>query len=129
MNPREDINIQSAKLVDPNASLWDETSYLEHFVAFLPLDYIMHVMLPATNKFAKEQGHDKPFTIEELLHVLGLLKMMEVIQLPEQRMYWQTYPEGMFPVLNFGKVMSLHIRRVLECVPALRFRRPRSTST
>ena len=37
-------------------------------------------MLPATNKFSKENGH-KEFKYEDKLHVLGILYMMEVIRL------------------------------------------------
>ena len=34
--------------------------------------------------------------------------MMEVVRLPERRMYWHTEPEGMFPACNFGRVISIH---------------------
>ena len=108
VNPREDIYTQAARLTDPNALLWTDESFLEYFQTFLPQDYIKGVMLPATNKKAKENGQTKPFTYEELMHVLGILYMTEIVQLPERRMYWKTEGEGFFPGLCFGKVMSLH---------------------
>ena len=108
VNPRGEMYIPSAKLRDPNAELWDDTSYLEYFFVFLPVDYIKEVMLPATNQFAKENGHDREYKYEDLVHILGILYMMEVIRLPERRMYWHTEPEGMFPAFNFGRVMSIH---------------------
>ena len=83
MNPRGEMYIPSAKLQDPNAELWDDTSYLEYFFVFLPVDYIKEVMFPATNQFAKENGHDRECKYEDLVHILGILYMMEVIQLPE----------------------------------------------
>ena len=33
---------------------------------------------------------------------------MEVVCLPERRMYWRTKPYGLFPALDFGKIMDLH---------------------
>ena len=108
VDPRGDIHIQGAKLLDPNAELWDEESYLEYFLAFMPVKYIKNEMLPATNKFVKDHGHDTVFTYEEFLHVLGIIYMMEVTKLPERRMYWHTEPDGFFPALNFGKVMPVN---------------------
>ena len=65
-------------------------------------------MLPATNTFARESGwQHKPFTYEEFIHFLGLLYMMEVVRLPERLMYWSTKPGGLFPALDFGKIMDL----------------------
>ena len=33
--------------------------------------------------------------------------MMGVVRLPERRMYWRTKPDGLFPALDFGKIMDL----------------------
>ena len=64
-------------------------------------------MVPATNKFAVDNGwQDVPFTYEEFICFLGLL-YMEVVRLPEQRMYWKTSSNGLFPALDFGKIMRL----------------------
>ena len=82
------------KLLDPNIELWNDKSYMECFLAFLLVDYITEEMLPITSKFAKENGHKKLFTYEEFIHVLGILYIMEVVELPECRMYWKTETEG-----------------------------------
>ena len=81
---------------------------MEYFLAFLPIDYIKEEMLPATNKFAKENGHRKLFTYEEFIHVLGILYIMKVVELLEHRMYWQTKTEQFFPGLcfSFGSLSS-----------------------
>ena len=81
---------------------------MEYFLAFVPVDYMKEEMLPATNKFAKENGHEKLFIYEEFIHVLGILYMMEVVELPEHRLYWKTEVEGFFPGLCFSKVMPIH---------------------
>ena len=108
INPRTRI-IPGAHLMDPSAHLWNENSFIEYFMTFFQVKYTQDVMLPATNNFMKEIGwENKPFTYEEFVHFLGLLYMMEVVHLPECRMYWRTEPEGLFPALDFGKVMNLH---------------------
>ena len=33
--------------------------------------------------------------------------MIGVVRLPERRMYWRTKPDGLFPALDFGKIMDL----------------------
>ena len=107
VDPRADVFVQGAKLLDPNSDLWNVKSFVEHFVAFLPVQYIKEEMLPVTNKWAKENGI-QPFTYEEFFRVLGIFYMMEVVELPERRMYWMTEGEGFFPGLGFGRAMPVH---------------------
>ena len=76
---------------------------------FMPIEYIKDVMLPATNDYANANGWDeKPYTFDDFINFLGLMYMMEVVRLPERRMYWSTEPDGIFPGLNFGRIMSIH---------------------
>ena len=107
VDPKGGRHIPGARLTDESSNLWDESSFKECFLTFLPVEFVKDVMLPATNKVAKEHGH-APFSYDEVIHVLGILYMMEVVKLPERRMYWMTEPDGFFPAMNFGKVMSLH---------------------
>ena len=56
-------------------------------------------MLPATNEICIE-NEINPFTYDEFIRLLGILYMMEVLQLPELRMYWLTEAEEFFPGLS-----------------------------
>ena len=38
VDPRGEINIQTARLLDPTSNLWDENNFLEYFLTFLPVD-------------------------------------------------------------------------------------------
>ena len=107
VDPRGDVFVHGAKLLDPNCDLWNNDSFVEYFLAFLPVKNFKEEMLPATNKWAEENGI-KPFTYEELIRVLGIFYMMEVIGLPERRMYWKTEDEGYFPGLGFGRSVPIH---------------------
>ena len=107
IDPRSSLSHHGPKMIDPSSALWGEESYMQYFMAFLPIKYFEEVMLPATNTKAMEHGHDI-FTFEELMRVLGCLYMMEVVRLPERRMYWRTDDAGFFPGLNFGRSIPLH---------------------
>ena len=108
IDPLGDVFIQGARLTNKNTGLWNEKLHKECFLTFLPVDFIKNTMLPATNAFAKANGHNSPFSYEELIYALGMLKMMEVVKLPERQIYWCTKPEGFFPAFNFGRLMSIH---------------------
>ena len=43
---------------------------------------------------------------KEMYQVLGFFHLMEIIQLPLRRMYWETEEDGLFPGLNYGATMS-----------------------
>ena len=86
IDPRDDAFIQGARLTDKNAGLWNVKLHKKYFLTFLPVDFIKNTMLPATNAF----GHNSPFSYEELIHALGMFKMMEVVKLPERQIYWCT---------------------------------------
>ena len=75
---------------------------------FLPLNFFRDETLPATNCSAKEKYGDafKEITLDEFLHLLGLIYSMEVQKLPERRMYWSTTDDGIFKGMNYGAVMS-----------------------
>ena len=109
IDPRGERNIPGAHLLNPLADLFEEDSFIDYFMSFQPVEYIKEVMLPSTNKFAKDNGWEhEPFSFDEFINVQGILYMMEVVRLPERRMYWNTQPTGLFPGLNFGRIMSLH---------------------
>ena len=44
---------------------------------------------------------------EEFIHVLGILYMMEAVELLESRMYWKTEAKGFFPGLCFSNMWQL----------------------
>ena len=106
VDPRGEINLQSARLLDPTSNLWDEDSFLDYYFTFIPVDYVKEVMLPATNHFAQDNGHTKPFSFQEFINAQGILYMMESVRLSDRRSYWRIVPDGYFPGLNFGKAMS-----------------------
>ena len=61
------------------------------------------------NKLAKDSDADYvKFTFDEFIHIPGILFIMEVVQLPERRMYWYETSDRLVPAFNFGKVISLH---------------------
>ena len=57
-------------------------------------------------------------TIDDFIHVMGMLYSMEVYhQLPVRRMYWNTEPIGIFPAMYFGRVMSKsRFEEILRCL-------------
>jgi hypothetical protein len=105
VDPRGEKNIPGVHLTNPLAERFEDDSFIDYFFIFLPIDYIKEVMLPATNKFAKDNGWEhQPYSYDDFVNFLGLLYMMEVIRLPERRMYLNTEPTGLF----FGRIMSIH---------------------
>ena len=91
---------------------------IDYFFAFLPYDYIKNEMIPATNLYGKNFfASFKQMTIDDFIHVMGMLYSMEVYQLPVRRMYWNTEPIGIFPAMDFGRVMSRsRFEEILRCL-------------
>ena len=92
------------KLHLDSASMQDELSYLIHF---LPIAYIRDVLLRATNEYGTRnvQGFTV-ITFEEFMIFHGLVYAMEVVKLPERRMYWKDIQSDVFPKINFGNHMA-----------------------
>ena len=107
IDPRGIVNIPGAHLMDPLADLFEDDSYVDYLLTFLPVPYMKEVMIPATTKFCKDNGFE-PYTFDEVINIHGIFLLMEIIRLPERRMYWSTEAVGMIPAFNFGKVISLH---------------------
>ena len=84
--------------------MFDELGYL---IRFLPMDYI-HVIIPTTNQAGSRRQSFKDLSLEELRKFLGLMYTMEIVKMPNQRMYWDTSVSdlSLFPNMNFSKYMS-----------------------
>ena len=54
IDPMGDVFVQEAKMLDPNARLQNEESFIEYLPSFLSVQYIKCVMLPATNEICME---------------------------------------------------------------------------
>ena len=97
------------KLVYEAGDLFENDSYVDYFLIYLPDRFIRDIMLPETNRIAKEQDPDfKEFTYDEFINILGLFYFMEVVRLPERRMYWSSTPNELFPGFNFSRVISIN---------------------
>ena len=91
--------IPGPHLNDQSADLFEDDSIIDYLFMFMLIEYIKDVMLPATNDYAKANGWDEnPFTFDDFINFLGLMYMMEVVRLPERRMYWSTEPDVIFLV-------------------------------
>ena len=109
VNPKVRDCLRTKIISDFGADLFEDDSFLDYFLMYLPSQYIKEVVIPLTNKVAKQQDSDyTDFTYDEFINILALIYMMEVIQLPERRLYWSQESEGLFPALNFGSIVSLH---------------------
>ena len=65
------------------------------------------VLIPATNDYGINNDVDfNDVSFQEFIRFLGILYSMEVYHLPERRMYWNTQPDGIFPAMNYGKIMG-----------------------
>ena len=107
VDPRSESNIPGPHLLSPLADIFEDDSYIDYMLLMLPCDYIKDTSLVNTNKWAELHGVD-PFTFDEYINILGVVYMMESVKLPERRMYWMKEARGLFPALNFGRVISLH---------------------
>lgn len=87
--------------------LYDDCSELEYLIHFLPVKFFKEIVVPSTNNFAaSKQENFKEFSYNEFIHFLGIMYAMEVYKLPERRMYWKSEEDGIFPPMNFGKIMA-----------------------
>ena len=81
--------------------MFDELGYL---IRFLPMDYI-HAIIPATNQAGSRRQSFKDLSLEELMKFLSLMYAMEIVKMPNRRMYWDTSlsDSSLFPNMNFSK--------------------------
>ena len=86
------------RMKDFDAETANELAFL---LKFLPCSYIREVILPAINETLTPH-----MSFSEFINFLGLVYAMEVYNLPERRMYWQTDDNGHFPAMKFGQIMS-----------------------
>ena len=53
----------------------------------------------------KRLDETSELTLDEFIHILGLIYSMEVQKLPERRMYWTREDIGIFKSLDYGSIM------------------------
>ena len=83
-------------------------SELDFFIHFFPMTYLREEIIPATNSFARKNRKSwNDIMEEEMLHLFGILKAMEVYKLSERRMYWASMKDTMFPAINFSEFMTI----------------------
>ena len=81
-------------------------SEVAYFLHFMPMSYLQGTIIPATNANATaSMGAWEEVNLEEMLHVFGMLLGMGIYQLPERHMYWYEERKGMFPPMEYGKIM------------------------
>ena len=75
---------------------------------FLPITFIRNVVIPETNRNAKENDVKwEDIDLDEFLNLLGLLLEMEVYVIHgPRRLYWAKSRHDLFPSFDFGKIMS-----------------------
>jgi hypothetical protein len=103
INPCE-RQILGPRLLGIENTQHSELNYLLHF---LPITYIQNVVIPETNRNAKKNNPDwDDIDLDVFLQLLGLLLAMEVYQIHgPRRSYWAESSHGLFPSMDFGKVM------------------------
>ena len=94
----------------------NELGFLLHFI---PSKYIRMTLLPATNAYGKLIFKSfEEVTFEELIVFLGLIYSMEIVKLPERRLYWKDLASSFMPNMKFAQYLSLkrfeQIARVLK---------------
>ena len=94
--------------MDMETGCFEIRSELDFVLHFLPMEYFHNTVIPATNTYAVKS---KALTWRNLDHVefllfLGILLSMEVVDIHGPRhLYWAN-ENGLFPSMNYGKVMS-----------------------
>ena len=83
---------------------WNELQYLLHFLAG---NYVRDILISASNNFASIKNKSfSNISYSKLIIGFSLIYVGEVYKLPERRLYWNSEEYGIFPVLNFGKVIG-----------------------
>ena len=80
-----------------------ELGYLLHF---FPKDYLVKELLPAMNSRGSKNPSFQEISFAEFMTFLGLTKIMEVVKLPNRRMYWEESISSLIPAFEFSKHMS-----------------------
>ena len=103
------INIRSPRI--NNMPLPKAAKAIDHFLLYLPLEFIKDNILVSTNKKGNEifgENWDE-LELAEFIHYVAILYSMQIVQLPEREMYyWSTAASGIFPAFNYGKHMVYH---------------------
>ena len=83
-------------------------SEIDYILHFLPMSYICNTVLPATNSFGRKNIQPwNDLELDESLHIIGIFLSMEVYEIHDsRRMYWNQESDGIFPAMNFGKIIS-----------------------
>ena len=80
---------------------------LAYFLHFMPMTYLHDTIIPATNATARASISEwEEVNIEQMLQVFGMLLGMGMFRLPERHMYWHEERNGIFPAMEYGKIMS-----------------------
>ena len=94
--------------MDMEAGCFEIRSKLDFVLHFLPMEYLWSTVIPATNNIAAKNKAATWANLDhnEFLHFLGILLSMEVVDIHVPRhLYWAN-ENGMFPNMNYGKIMS-----------------------
>ena len=83
-------------------------SPLEHFILFLPREFLDTILLPEANtkgleKYGKEWNL---ITFAEFLKLFGIMMFMETVVLPERRDYWELESVGPYNPQHMGRYMT-----------------------
>ena len=83
-----------------------ETS-LDYFLHFLPQAFIQQQVIPAINKAGKQSNEFwSVLSYQEYIRFLGIIYSMEVLRLPNRKMYWATEDVGFLKAPNYGRYMT-----------------------
>ena len=83
-----------------------ETS-LDYFLHFLPQAFIQQQVIPAINKAGKQSNEFwSGLLYQEYIRFLGIIYSMEVLRLPNRKMYWTTEDVGFLKAPNYGRYMT-----------------------
>ena len=112
------ITLMVQNLIYKVFEVFDTLGYL---IRFLAMDYNHNVIIPATNQAGSRRQSFKDLSLEELTKFLSLMYAMEIVKMPNRRMYWDTSlsDSRLFPNMNFSKYMSCH--RFEEILSLLQF--------
>jgi len=79
----------------------------QFFERFLPVDFIISVVIPATNKYARECERGwNDLTWMEFMRFIGILTIMTYVKCADVNDYWSNKQETAGVSLSFGQYMS-----------------------
>ena len=93
--------------MDMEAGCFEIRSELDFALYILPMEYFRNRVIPATNTYAAKLKALiwKNLDHVEFLHFLDIFLSMEVVDTHEPRHLFWANENGLFPSMNYGKVM------------------------